>query len=177
MEDFPIKSVLADNASCFISHEWTSWCSRQNIHLRRINCYSPQVNLAERVMTVLANHLRIQLQGQKHSKWLQYVPDIEKSVNEIIQSTTGVPPITLMHGTVPSDSVAKRLMGNKPPLNEQERRDLQKLANERTQQACERRDSRMPEPTKVKKGDIVKVHAHNLSSKTDKKNGKIVQQV
>jgi ribonuclease HI len=164
-----IDSILADNASCFISHEWQDWCKGQGIKLRRINCYSPQVNLAERVMTVLANHLRIQLEGERHTKWVDYVSDIEKCINETIQTTTGFPPVTLMHGIIPTDPVAQQLKGGEPmSLSREEKEARQLLANDRTRAAGEKRARRMPPPTEIRVGDIVKILTHKLSSKADR---------
>lgn len=91
------KSITADNGPQFASKEFKDFCLRENIHLKSTTPYYPSMNgEVERFNRNIKK--RLQISHVEGTNWRNDLADYLLSYNNMVHSTTGVSPASLMFG-------------------------------------------------------------------------------
>lgn len=92
---FPVyglpKKIQSDNGTQFKSKEWITKFETINVQLVYSPVYYPCYNLAERPIREIKRCLRTYCSNQ-HKKWVKYIPDINRCLNELYHESTGFTP-------------------------------------------------------------------------------------
>lgn len=91
----PIKAILSDNGPQFASKEWQQHWADKNVKVRHTSFYTPQSNPAEKIMSTIAEVLRHKTR-HLHTKWVEFLHDIEHKHNNVLHKSTGAVPSELM---------------------------------------------------------------------------------
>ena len=91
-----IKKILSDQGVQFQSEKWERMLRENGIQPVLTSIRHPQGNLAERVNKELGKYLRIYCHNQ-HNKWAEYLPFLEKAINENYSETTSYSPVSYTH--------------------------------------------------------------------------------
>lgn len=131
-----VQSVLSDHGTQFTSRRWIDTLRGWNIRPKFITIRNPKSNPAERCMSNLNRFFRTYCH-QRHTSWLDVLPDIEHCLNHTPHISTSFAPIHIITGVetryLLHDSIRKYIPA-KPqvPLEiiyEQVRRNLRKQAD------------------------------------------------
>ena len=159
--------VLSDHETQYTSEKWISFLKDSGIEPVFCSIRHPESNPAERTMRELGRFFRA-FCSDRHTAWARYVKDINALLNVTTHSVTGYTPHELHYNKKPTSKI--RSLIRFP--NEQVRSHEIKihLANQRTMEACKRREKtrkrRKIVPLKI--GDLVLLRVPKLSSALDR---------
>lgn len=86
-------AILSDNGSQFASKLWLSRLEILDIKCSHTSLYYPKGNMTERVNREIVRLLRAY--SSQHTKWSNYLHDIEKWINHAVHESTGYAPVEL----------------------------------------------------------------------------------
>ena len=152
-----IESILSDNGPQFASHQWRDYWKKKNVQLRFTSFYTPQSNPAERVMSTIAEVFRHKTRYQ-HTKWVEYLRDVEHKHNNVAHKSHGGVPYELMFGK-PAPSVTPKSIATPEIMDHKDAAEnLKKSAIKRKQYF-----DKQNKLTTLRPGDEVYVISHQQS--------------
>lgn len=161
------KRILSDHGTQFTSTLWKNELEALEIKVLFSSIRHPQSNPTERVMREIGRLFRT-LTSSKHSKWVDFVPNIEQILNITVHQSTGLSPVELHFGTPIQEKIHKVI---KFPMSVEQNHDyLITLARENLLKNFERRRSQQKNISKVilEEGDLVLLRVRHLSNAFDK---------
>lgn len=100
MPHMKVQSILSDHGTQFTSRRWIDTLKAWKIRPIFITIRNPKSNPAERCMSNLNRFFRTYCH-QKHTSWIEVLPDIEHCLNHSPHISTGFAPIHIITGTRP----------------------------------------------------------------------------
>nr|CAI5867607.1 unnamed protein product [Callosobruchus analis] len=162
------ERILTDNATIFHAKLWKRELEGLSIKVSHTSVYFPEGNITERVNREIGRMLRA-FCYEKHTKWAQYLGQIESCLNEVVHESTGFSPKFLHFGIQTNSRICEFI---NPPPNSDARQELTSmwvLAHKKLMTKAERKRTKRQGGLEVvfKEGDAVLVRQHPLSSAED----------
>nr|CAI5850548.1 unnamed protein product [Callosobruchus analis] len=162
------ERILSDNATIFHAKLWKRELEGLSIKVSHTSVYFPEGNITERVNREIGRMLRA-FCYEKHTKWAQYLGQIESCLNEVVHESTGFSPKFLHFGIQTNSRMCEFI---NPPPNSDARQELTSmwvLAHKKLMTKAERKRTKRQGGLEVvfKEGDAVLVRQHPLSSAED----------
>nr|CAI5850546.1 unnamed protein product [Callosobruchus analis] len=163
-----LERILSDNATIFHAKLWKRELEGLSIKVSHTSVYFPEGNITERVNREIGRMLRA-FCYEKHTKWAQYLGQIESCLNEVVHESTGFSPKFLHFGIQTNSRMCEFI---NPPPNSDARQELTSmwvLAHKKLMTKAERKRTKRQGGLEVvfKEGDAVLVRQHPLSSAED----------
>lgn len=108
------RVVISDNGSQFTGHIFKKFLEVNGIWHQLTPPYSPQCNSTERANRVVKTMVKMTI-TKEHTKWDEYIPEIQFAVNTAIQDSSGFSPAELNFGRMPRS--AKTVFDEALPLH------------------------------------------------------------
>lgn len=161
------KRILSDHGTQFTSGKWKRDLENEGIKVLYSSIRHPQSNPTERVMRELGRLFRT-LCADKHTKWVQYLPQIEEILNITVHQSTGIAPYELHFGEPIQDKIKKLIKFPDAPAVSHEY--LITLARENLKRNSENRRKQQGAISKVVLGvnDLVLLRVRHLSNALDR---------
>lgn len=159
--------ILSDHGIQLTSMAWKTKLEAKNIKVLFSSIRHPQSNATERVMRELGRLFRT-LCADKHTKWVEFVPEIEKILNITVHQSTKLSPEELHFGKPIRDEIHKFVHFPESPSREHEY--LLTFARENMLKSFENRKKGQKKGTEVilAPGDLVLLRVRHLSSAIDR---------
>lgn len=132
-----IKRIVTDNGAQFVSHAWEDGLAKLNITLSHTSIRNPRPNSTERVNRELGRLIRTYCH-KSHRSWVDVIPRIEDSYNNVIHSSTNYTPMELIKGIstrLTTDTLVTKLIPESyvslETMREQAKRNITKAASTR----------------------------------------------
>lgn len=169
-----IQCILSDHGTQFTSKKWYSGLDELDIKYIHSSVYSPQCNPIERYNREINRLCRLYC-SEKHTKWAEYLPQVEYCLNYSINSVTEQAPYTLMFGKK-CEGILDKLLSF--PAKQYDHDKIVILTRERVKNKLQKRKTNFNKKIKAMSfevGNKVLVRTHYLSDKLGKKIKKYFQ--
>lgn len=160
------RRILSDHGTQFTSRAWKEELEEKGIRVLFSSIGHPQSNPTERVMRELGRLLRT-VCATKHTKWAEFVPDIERVLNITVHQSTKLSPHEL-HFDKPVQEEINRLI-KFPETRAPSHQYLIMFAKENLRKSFDNRKKGQKSISKVKLkiGDSVLLRVRHLSNAFD----------
>lgn len=161
------KRILSDHGTQFTSIMWRKELETAGIKILFSSIRHPQSNPTERVMRELGRLFRV-LCSDKHTKWAEFVPQIEETLNVTVHQSTGFAPLELHFGQSVQDKIHKFVKF--PEAQVPSHQYIITLARENLMKNFKKRKKQQRSVSKVKLElkDLVLLRVRHLSNALDK---------
>ena len=161
------KRILSDHGTQFTSNLWKTELEANGIQVLYSSIRHPQSNPTERVMRELGRLFRT-VCSQKHTKWVEFVPDMEKILNITVHQSTKLSPKELHFGKPIQDDIHELIKF--PNTQARSHQYLITMARENMRRNFENRKKTQKHISRVQLGvgDLVLLRVSHLSNALDR---------
>lgn len=164
----PIKVVLSDHGTQFLSKHWQSALKGANIRITYSSIRHPASNPSERVMRELGRLFRTYC-SQSHAGWVSHLNNIEDLFNNIPHITTGFSPCEILYGQNKCSTLLDKLKVYLPKLPPKTCTEIHDLVRARSARMAELRcQQRQRYNDKLQIGDYVLLREFSVSDASRK---------
>lgn len=162
----PIR-ILSDHGTQFTSHLWKTELESNGIKVLNSSIRHPQSNPTERVMRELGRLFRT-LCANRHTKWVEFIPEIERVLNVTVHQSTKFSPQELHFGKPVQEEIHSIVKF--PATQARSHEYMITLARENMRKSFEQRKKSQKPGSKVilSVGDKVLLRVRHLSNALDK---------
>lgn len=163
----PVKTVLSDHGTQFISRVWQDTLRKHGIRPSFSSVRHPASNPSERVMKELSRLFRTYC-PHSHGKWANLVASIENLFNNTPHLSTGFSPLEILYGRSFPNPLNDAIMPLLPPQKSLSVEEVRKAVFQNLSHNAAQRAHRSDRNDELKINDLVLLRENPVSNAAEK---------